>query len=124
MNLTVPVEAGATITRGQMVKEGTGGSVGKAVPAGGSDTVILGVAQSAGDSGEMVSVAMGGSGESQWVQAGGAIDRFEEVQLSGSGKIVKDAGTGSRKICGRALQSASNGELVEVLLYPVLDSRA
>lgn len=122
-NLTIPVEAGEAIVRGQMLAEGTAGTTGKAVVAGADDTLVLGVAQTTAEVGETVTVALLGSGESQWVTAGGAIARFAEVQLGADGVVVTE-GTGSRGIVGQALEAAQTGERIEVRLYPQVDVRA
>ena len=80
----------------------------------GADANTLGVARTAGVSGDKISVDVIGTGI---VEAGAAIADGAQLETDASGRVVTWATSGP--VVGRALQAAgAAGEFIEVLLIP------
>ena len=110
--------AGGTINPYRFVK--FGGSDTAMLQAAAASDALIGVAGQIGAaSGERLDVTFVGIGE---VEAGGSITRGNSVTSDANGKAV--AASDGNVIIGKALMSASSGDIIPILLHAAGDSDA
>lgn len=104
--LTLTVAATATLSANRFVS-----SVG-AVPS--ADAAVLGVTRVAAASGDNIPVDVLGT---TVIEAGGTFAAGDTLKTDNAGKAIKWATSGSKVAV--ALQAATSGQMVEILLTPV-----